>query len=169
MSGKRNGRAGSSVVEFTLVGIPLIFVLISTFEIGRGMWIYHSVAYAVKEGTRYAAVHGATCAPPANDCLKTVADVAERIRSASFGLDPDAMDVTFTPAVGATPTRKLSEWLTVTSTWPPATANTPGRDVEIRASYPFQSLICMFWPGTGGMSALNTYNMPAASRERIQF
>jgi TadE-like protein len=51
-------RRGNATIEFTLVGIPLLCVLISTFEMARGMWLYHTLAYAVKEGTRYAAVRG---------------------------------------------------------------------------------------------------------------
>src|SRR5579871_5563504 len=54
-------RSGQSLIEFTLVGIPLIFVLISVFEISRGMWIYHTLAYSVKNGVRYASVHGINC------------------------------------------------------------------------------------------------------------
>ena len=49
---------GNATIEFTLVGIPLVFVLISTIEMARGMWIYHTLAYAVKEGTRYAVARG---------------------------------------------------------------------------------------------------------------
>ena len=59
---------GSTMLEFTLVAIPLIFVLISTFEIARGMWIYGTVANAVKEGTRFAIVKGADCATAPNAC-----------------------------------------------------------------------------------------------------
>ena len=55
---QRNLEKGSSMVEFALVGIPLIFILISIFEISRGMWMYETVAHAVREGARYAAVHG---------------------------------------------------------------------------------------------------------------
>ena len=33
----------------TLVGIPIIFTLICVFEISRGMWIYHTLAYAVND------------------------------------------------------------------------------------------------------------------------
>ena len=39
----RSRCGGQSLVEFTLVGIPLIFVLISVFEISRGMWMYHTL------------------------------------------------------------------------------------------------------------------------------
>lgn len=169
MGRKRNQRAGSSLVEFTLVGIPMIFVLMSTFEMGRGMWIYHSVAHAVKEGTRYAAVHGASCSPPDNDCLKSTADVARRIRNSAIGLNPAQMSVTFTPGVGGATTRTLSEWMNETATWPPSGANTPGQNIQITATYPFQSVICMFWPGAGSVSGIATFNLPAAARERIQF
>ena len=62
MRGIRNHRrGGSSLIEFTLVGIPLIFVLLSTFEMARGMWLYHTLAYAARQGTRYAIVHGVNC------------------------------------------------------------------------------------------------------------
>jgi len=36
------------------------------------MWNYHTIAYAVKEGARYASVHGSNCAAP-NTCQVTVA------------------------------------------------------------------------------------------------
>jgi hypothetical protein len=38
---------GASSLEFALVGIPILFVLISSFE------MYHTLAYAIKEGSRY--------------------------------------------------------------------------------------------------------------------
>ena len=69
---RRRQRGGSTVIEFTLVGIPMIFVFISTFEMARGMWIYHSLAYAVKEATRYASVHGASCTTSPNTCGVTI-------------------------------------------------------------------------------------------------
>ena len=62
MRRKRSGEhGGSTFLEFVLVGVPVIFVMFSTFEMARGMWSYHSLAYAVREGTRYAIVHGASC------------------------------------------------------------------------------------------------------------
>ena len=56
---RRRGERGSSMVEFTLVGFPLIFILISIFEMARGMWNYHTLEEAVEVGTRYEAVRGA--------------------------------------------------------------------------------------------------------------
>ena len=49
-----------------------MFALISIFEVSRGMWIYHTLAYSVKNGIRYASVHGIDCFNTANnpnDCL----------------------------------------------------------------------------------------------------
>jgi len=75
------------MIEFTLVGIPMIFLLISIFEISRAMWNYHTLAFAIREGTRYAAVHGSGCSadPRATPCQATVAQVAQRIQDAGIG------------------------------------------------------------------------------------
>jgi hypothetical protein len=162
-------RKGSTAVEFTLVGVPLIFLLISTFEIARGMWIYHTIAHAVKEGTRLAVVHGSDCSTSPNACPITVATIAGRMRRSAVGLDPALMTVRFTPASGPVLTCKLSDCLNDSSRWPPAGANEPGKDVQINVSYEFQSIAAMLWPGAGYTSLIGTYNMPAASRENIQF
>ena len=75
------------MIEFTLVGIPMIFLLISIFEISRAMWNYHTLAFAIREATRYAAVHGSGCSTdPHNSCQATVAQVAQRIQDAGIGL-----------------------------------------------------------------------------------
>ena len=55
------GRRGAVTLEFTLVGIPLLFTLISTVEMSRGMWMYQTQAYAISQGVRYLVVHGADC------------------------------------------------------------------------------------------------------------
>jgi len=72
----RSRCGGQSLVEFTLVGIPLIFVLVSVFEVSRGMWIYHTLAHAVRDGVRYASVHGYNCTNNNNTCTVTMNQVA---------------------------------------------------------------------------------------------
>src|SRR6266705_3011910 len=96
-SRRKRTRRGSSILEFVLVGIPIIFVLISLFEISRGMWTYHTMAYAVREGVRYATVHGKGCASP-NTCQVTIGNITSQIKAAGIGLDPGAVTLTFTPA-----------------------------------------------------------------------
>lgn len=161
-------RKASAVIEFTLVGVPLIFILISTFEMARGIWTYHTLAYAVKEGTRYAVVHGANCALIPNACTRTLGQVATRIKDSAIGMDPAQFNLTFTPSSGAAVTCALANCVSLASMWPPADANNPGVDVQISGTYPFNTIVAMFWPGAGS-TVFGSYNLLATSRERIQF
>ena len=166
----RNKRQrGSAMLEFTLVGIPMIFVLISIFEISRGMWNYHTLAFAVREGTRYATVHGFDCSSdPLNTCGATVGQVAQRIQNAGIGLDPNELNLTFTSS-GHSITCALSACLADTTAWPEAPKNTPGNTVSINASLPFQSALAMFWPGAGRGMNFPAFNLAAGSSDIIHF
>lgn len=165
---KRGEHGGPTLVEFTLVGIPMIFLLISTFEISRAMWTYHTLAYGVKEGTRYAAVHGATCATAPNTCTVTVGQVAQQVQNATAGLLASQMNLTFV-SVGGSFSCTLSSCLTNNTVWPAAPGNAFGSNIEIDATYPFQSAIAMFWPGAGsGVSTMGTINFPASSQDTMK-
>lgn len=165
------------MVEFTLVGIPLIFVLISVFELARGMWLYHTLAFAVKEGTRYAVVHGNDCNIAPSNCAVTIHDIAERIRFYSVGLVPAQVEnVSFRSATRTITCATLENCLT-NNTYFPAVApggtedaggNRLGSWVEISAEYQFRSAIAMFWPGSRGMN-FPAFRLPASSREVIQY
>ena len=159
---------GSTVVEFSLVGIPMLFLLVSIVEMARGMWTYHTLSHAVKEGTRFAMVHGENCTTAPNNCTVTLGQVAQRIRQAGVALDANLLSLTFTTPAGST-TCLLRDCLTRPQTWPPAAGNAFGADIEISGVYPFQSAIAMFWPGAGSGVRVGSVNLPAASREKIQF
>jgi hypothetical protein len=161
-------RRGSSLIEFTLVGIPLIFVLIGIFEMARGMWLYHTMAHAIKAGTRFASVHGRNCRVLPNDCAVTVAQISERIRQAGLGLPPAELSLQF-KAYSGTLNCSLADCLNDTTVWPESPGDAPGRDIEITATFPFRSAIAMFWPGGGAVNTFAAVNLPASSRERIQF
>ena len=161
-------RGGTSLVEFTLVGIPMIFLLVSTFEVARGMWTYHTLAYGVKEGTRYASVHGKTCELAPNTCTITVAQVAQRVLDSSVGLLPATLTLTYT-SEGGTFSCTITNCLKNNSVWPPDPANAFGKNITISGVYPFQSVIMMFWPGAGpGSMAMSTVNFPASSTESME-
>ncbi len=170
-------RRGQTLVEFTFVGIPLMFVLISTFEISRGMWIYDTLAYAAKQGVRYAIVHGANCGKEGNSCnvvlgpatSTCVSDnnltaqgvptinptVAEVIRCAAKGLDPVHTQVTFTSLVAQTGpcTLETSGPNSCTAlTWPEVGASDPGDTITIKITTPFNSAIAMLFPGSKPVS-----------------
>jgi hypothetical protein len=168
---KRRSRehGGSTFLEFVLVGVPVIFVMFSTFEMARGMWSYHSLAYCVREGTRYATVHGASCSSTPNSCAVTVGQIATVIKTAGVGLDASALSLTFTPSTGSAITCTMTNCLTNTTQWPPSGANAIGMTVQISANYPFRSGIAFLWPGTRPTGSFPAMNFPALSKDLIQF
>src|SRR5689334_8095089 len=96
---KKRRQRGATTVEMTLVGIPIIFIMISIFEISRGMWMYHTAAHAANAGARYVIVHGVNCTAAAtlgNTCTVTIANIAAKIKDSAVGLDPNTTTLTFT-------------------------------------------------------------------------
>jgi len=179
----RRKRLGQSLIEFTFVGIPMIFVLISVFEISRGMWVYHTLAYSVKVGVRYAAVHGINCATTpdnSNNCLvnmgpaNTAGTIAYVIRQAATGLDPATTTLTFIDVGGAQTSCTLADGSCSATTWPPydATGATSldavGRLIRIDIRTPFKSAIAMLWPGSSPVSFASG-TLGATSQDYIQF
>lgn len=166
---KRDRRKGSVLLEFTLVGIPILFTMISLFEMTRGMWLYQTMAYAVREATRYATVHGSGCASP-NTCQVTIGQITRVLKTAGPGVDPSAVTVTFTTADGSATSGTMASLLASSTVWPPAGANATGQNVKISVRYPFQSILSMFWPGAGrAVNDSKTFQLSASSTEAIQF
>ena len=156
------------MVEFVLVGIPIIFILITIFELSRGMWTYHTMAYAVREGVRYAAVHGKNCASP-HTCQVTIGQITTVIKNAGAGLPPSTTVVTFTPSTGSASSGTMTNQLTSTTVWPPSSANTPGQPIKIKVTYPFRTFLAVFWTGAGGVNDSGVFNIGASSSAPIQF
>jgi hypothetical protein len=171
MAIRRKRRSGSAMIEFVLVGIPLIFVLISIFEMARGMWLYHTLAYAVKEGARYTIVHGQNCWTAPNNCRITIQDIVRRIQRDGVGLLPEELSVILVSqnsTVTCTPNLKSSGCWTNVNFWPVYPSNQPGMDITITGSYPFRSALAMFWPGSKPQQ-FGVFTFSASSRETIQF
>jgi Flp pilus assembly protein TadG len=97
------------MVETALVLSVLMMVLIGTIEFGRAIWTYNTVAYATRQGLRYAMVRGT--ANPATD-----AQIKDIIAANAVGLSKDN--------------------LSVTSSWLPNRQR--GATVEVQVQYPFQ-------------------------------
>jgi hypothetical protein len=152
------------MLEVALVGIPVIFSVISVFELARGMWNYQNIAYAVREGIRYATIHGRGCSSP-NSCTVTIANITSVMRSAAVGIDPASVTLTFTPASGSATTGTMATLLTNTTTWPPSSANAPGLNVQISAAYSFRTFLAILWLRGRGQ----TFSLNASSTEPIQF
>jgi Flp pilus assembly protein TadG len=168
MDGNRSC-AGNALVEFTLVGIPLIFVLISTFQMALAMWNYQTLAYAVRAGARYAATHGKDCGNSGNSCGTTVANVENAIAKAAVGLPPGNFNVTLTSGTATAVTcAPLSSCGSTSTAWPPSGNNSPGQDIQIAATYTFSTALGMLWPGAGKVS-FGTFTFVAYTRQPIQF
>jgi Flp pilus assembly protein TadG len=181
---------GSSTIEMALVGIPIIFTLISIFEMSRGMWMYHTLAYSVKVGVRLASVHGQNCInnPPSvtNNCPKYISDIATVIRNAAVGLDPANTLLTFNASNGditkcylgsssvtsvTTPLGTAVGCLSLTTTqWPPSTnsENQVGKQIRIDIRTRFRSALAMVWPGAGAVSFAEA-RLGATSQDIVQF
>ncbi len=82
----RSNDSGQSIVEFALV-LPLILLIITgLFDVARATWQENTLAYAAREGTRYAIVHGSasvdgTIVHPGND-----QPVVDAVRNAAVGV-----------------------------------------------------------------------------------
>lgn len=181
------GRRGQTMLEFTLVGIPLMFVLISIFEISRGMWMYHTMAFAVKDGVRFASVHGINCinttgsgGSDPNTCATTIAVIAQKIRDAGVIFDPTQATLTFFPGDGggtSTTCKMVGGGGTdcpqlTTNAWPPSGAgdlNAMGKPIRIDVTAPFRSALAMFWPGSSPIHNFGTFNLGASSTDYIQY
>jgi hypothetical protein len=168
---------GSATIEMTLVGIPIIFMLISIFEIARGMWMYETLAFSVREGVRFATVHGQNCVytPPSitNNCAKTAAEVvSERILPAAKAIT-GTTKITFTaPYPGGA---SFDCYLSGTgnagacgSVWPPAGDNEIGTVIKITMQTPFNSALAMFWPGSSP-TKFNMVTLGASATDRVVF
>ena len=170
---RRKGTRGASILEFSLIGIGMIFVVLSFFEIARGMWIYQTIAYAVREGARYASVHGKDCAPPyaSPGCQVTVSQIATVIKTAGPGLDGNNTTVTLTPASGTATSDTLANLIAnYTSTdWPPSNSYSPGQAVKVTATYPFRTFLAVFWAGSHPVNDSQTYTLGASSTEIIEY
>ena len=102
---------GSAVVELAILAPLLFLVTIGAFELGRGMWVKHTLSHVASEAARYAAVRSVTSDDPA-----TESKVATRVKSQAVGINPDD--------------------LVVQTTWTPG--NTVGGTVQVRVSYDFR-------------------------------
>jgi TadE-like protein len=181
-SWKRARRRGATTIEMTLVGIPLIFTLISIFEISRGMWNYQTLAYAAKEGVRFASVHGINCVSNNNNCPVTIGQVASYVQKAGVGLDPSTTKLIFLSSASSDSSGGTITWNTdatcslascetgalAGTDWPPPSASKQGSLIRITITTPFHSALAMFWPGSRPVSFAQV-TLSGGSADEVQF
>lgn len=187
---RNRARRGAITIEMTLVGIPLIFILISIFEMSRGMWMYNTAATAVREGVRFAAVHGVNCVQTTgvpNQCDVTANDIVRVIRVGSGAGSTHGLNYGPTGA-GAAALYDLANTVVTfqsrsgsfscnldglstgscNSRWPPDNDNAVKNPITISVKAPFRSALAFFWPGSGPMQ-FGATNLWASSSDTMQF
>ena len=66
---RRSGRSrGQSLVEFSLVIIPFVFIMMGIFDLGRGIYMMNGTAQAAREIGRVASVHSGCLPNSPNTC-----------------------------------------------------------------------------------------------------
>ena len=86
--GFARSEGAQSLVEFALV-LPLFLLIVTgIFDVARAVWQENSLAYAAREGTRYAIVHGSAGNPvvgPCSSCLNPATNNLGNIVNAVTG------------------------------------------------------------------------------------
>ena len=93
VAGFHEDQRAQSLVEFALV-LPIFLLLVTgIFDVARAVWQENSLAYAAREGTRYAIVHGASGNPivgPCSSCLNpatnNLANITNAVTSNAVGV-----------------------------------------------------------------------------------
>jgi Flp pilus assembly protein TadG len=147
MKAIRKPTAGSSVLEFTLTSIPLMFVMITVVQMAAAMWNYHTLNEAVKVTARTAAVRGIDCASTA--CAMTVGEITQMINTKGIGLLSSSLDVTLTDGNGSLNCNPVSTCTSSSTVWPRTGGNGLGQVISISATYPLTGPMAMFVPGAG--------------------
>ena len=129
-TGGRAGRAGQTLVEFSVVTLLTVILLLFVVETGRMLLVYTTVANAARAGVRYAIVHGSTrsagtaannAAGPGSNPIQVVTVVKN---FASAGL--------------------LTTSLLVVNVTYPGGSNAPGQYVTVSVVYPYDPLTTYF-------------------------
>lgn len=90
------GEEAQSLVEFALILPVLLLIILGVLEVSRAVWQENTLAYAAREATRYAIVHGSGSSSPVPYCAScsdaTIQGVVER---AAIGVGNISTTVSF--------------------------------------------------------------------------
>lgn len=173
---KKKTLRGSALLEFTLMGVPMIFIWISIVQMSCGMWNYDVLQNAVKATGNYIAVHGADCSKSGNSCTINVGNVISTFQTYAIGLPSSAVSMTLTSASGTTVNcNPITTCSSSSTTWPPTADNAVGKDFKIRADYTWHTALAMIAPGGAGVvkfgsgAGAGVYDFPGYTHQVILF
>jgi hypothetical protein len=160
-------RGGTALIEFCLLGIPVIFVTFSIVSVSLNMWVLHNLAFATSATARYVSLHGYDCSVTPNSCTLKLGDIAKYYAAQALAQDPSLANVTFTDGSGATSCSPVNSCNSSTAQFPAAGYNMIGQDVTVKATYTLRDPIAMYWPPDKDVP--HNYTVGATSRQRISF
>ncbi len=144
---RRKHQKGSAILEFSLAGVPLLFIWISVIQMSIAMWSFHTLQYACKSGGAYVQLHGATdgyCA--SNTCQ--VGNAATAIANKLIGILPSQVTASFYTVSSSDHLTKtlvktcaLDACETDTTTFPNLATN---GEFAIQLEYQFKNGLSMF-------------------------
>jgi Flp pilus assembly protein TadG len=101
----RGEERGQSLVEFALLLPVMLLIITGLFDVARAVWEENTLAYAAREGTRYAIVHGSEGNPRVDavnpSCGTAQADpvfctnIPNTVRQAALGVPNVTVVVTY--------------------------------------------------------------------------
>ena len=104
---KKEGQHGQSLVEFALLMPIMLLIITGLFDVARAVWEENTLAYAAREGTRFAIVHGSAglgplpdgtvsgAADPTDVNDPVIAYVKTVVRKAAIGVPNVTVTVTY--------------------------------------------------------------------------
>ena len=92
---------GQALVEFALVLPVLLMLILGLFDVARAVWQENTLAYAAREGTRFAIVHGSASESPVTQTDHAAA--VDVVRAAAVGVGDITVTVTYPDSVSGTP------------------------------------------------------------------
>jgi Flp pilus assembly protein TadG len=168
MSKGRSRERGSTLIEFSLVGVPLMLVACSVMAMALSMWQFHTLEFATQMTTRYIAMHGRTCVQDSSTCIVTVGDIASYFAAHAIALDPAKTNLTLKSATATTNCNPLSSCNGNASPFPNSNDNGINFDITLTASYSMMNPVAMFRP-SGSAATPSTLKLFAMSRQRILY
>ena len=98
--GFHSGQAGQALVELALVLPIFLLIVLGVIEVSRAVWQENTLAYAAREGSRYAIVHGSAGDPVAFPGSHQA--VIDTVRRAALGVPNVDVVVSWPDPKGAT-------------------------------------------------------------------
>ena len=83
----KNDERGQSLVEFALVLPVLLLLIFGLLDVARAVWQENTLAFAAREATRYAIVHGSGATLPVPYCSScTNATITGVVQQSAIGV-----------------------------------------------------------------------------------